>query len=295
MTEIERVSCPSVVDVVAWLIREEPIVGAVVDAFEGKGRPEFVPLGGVVVDDVQDDFETAVVEAGDHLLKFAQRVRNVGRITRIGRKKSDRVIAPIVLQPLFEKITVVNERMDGQQFHRGHAQRPDVVDDRLGAQSGVKAPQILVDRGIQLGEPFDVGFVDDRLVPRHVAPTIFAAPIEVGIDHNGPGHERSAVALIHGQIPAFTPEPIAENRWVPHKLAGMGARVRVKQELVRIKSVTCLGLVRTVRPEAIKRPRADLGYMTVEDFVGVLREFEPLDLSGADAVEDANLDPGCVG
>jgi hypothetical protein len=50
-----------------------------------------------------------------------------------------------------------------------------------------------------------------------------------------------------------------------------------------------------VRTEAIKRPRADLGYMTVEDFVGVLREFGPFDLSGAVAVEDANLDPGRVG
>ena len=148
MAEIERVAGPSVVDVVTRLIREKPIVGAVIEAFEGKGRPEFIPLGGVVVDDVQDDFETAVVEARDHLLEFAQRVRNVGRITRIGRKKSDRVIAPIVLQPLLEKMTVVNERMDGQQFHRGHPQRPDVVDDWLRTKSGVKAPQILVDRGI---------------------------------------------------------------------------------------------------------------------------------------------------
>src|SRR5208337_464769 len=38
MAEVQRVSCARVVDVVARLVGKEPIIGAVVDALEGKGR-----------------------------------------------------------------------------------------------------------------------------------------------------------------------------------------------------------------------------------------------------------------
>ena len=145
MAEVERVAGAGVVDVEARLVRHEPIVGLVVDAFEGKRRTALVALGGMVVDDVQDHFEPAVVEARDHLLEFAQRVRHVGSVARIGRKKADRVIAPIVLEPLLEQMAVVDEGVDRHQFDGRDAKRPDVVDDGLRAEPGVKAPQLLVD------------------------------------------------------------------------------------------------------------------------------------------------------
>ena len=205
MAEVERVPGSGVVDVVARLIREEPIVGAVVDAFEGQGRPELVSLGGVVVDDVEDHFETGVVQASDHLLEFAQRVRHVRRIAGIGGKKTDRIVAPVVFQTLVEQIAVVDEGVDGQQFDRRHAQRSDVVDDRLGAESGIEAPELLVDLGVQLGEPLDVGFIDDGVVPRHIAPAVFAPPVEIGIDDDGLWNERGAVPLIHGEVVCSAP------------------------------------------------------------------------------------------
>ena len=86
-----------------------------------------------------------------------------------------------------------------------------------------------------------------------------------------------------------------ENGGVPHKLAGMGAGIGVKQELVRIESMSRLRLVRAVRAEDIERSGADVGPMAVEDFIGVFREFEPLDLAAALAIEGADFDPHRVG
>ncbi len=72
MAEVQRVSGSRVVDVVARLIGKKPVIGAIVDALERKGRTELIALGGVVVDHVEDHLEPAVMQAGDHLLELAQ-------------------------------------------------------------------------------------------------------------------------------------------------------------------------------------------------------------------------------
>ena len=65
----------------------KPIVGLIVDSFEGERRPALVALGGVIVDDVEDHLEFAIVEPRDHLFEFAQRVGHVRCVTGIGAKK----------------------------------------------------------------------------------------------------------------------------------------------------------------------------------------------------------------
>ncbi len=54
---------PVVVEVVRGIVVDEPVVGGVVDAPEREGRPELVALGGVVVDDVQDDLDAGACRA----------------------------------------------------------------------------------------------------------------------------------------------------------------------------------------------------------------------------------------
>jgi hypothetical protein len=50
----------------------------------------------VIVDDVQDYFETGAVKLRNHLLEFTKAVDDVGRAARIGREEADGVIAPVV-------------------------------------------------------------------------------------------------------------------------------------------------------------------------------------------------------
>ena len=71
VAKIEGVPGARVVDVEARLIRHQPVIRLVVDAFEGKRRTALVALRRVIVDDVEDHFEPAVVETRDHLLEFA--------------------------------------------------------------------------------------------------------------------------------------------------------------------------------------------------------------------------------
>ena len=52
--------------VVAGVLVDEPVVGGVVDALEAQRGAELVALGGVVVDDVQDDFQPGAVQGVHH-------------------------------------------------------------------------------------------------------------------------------------------------------------------------------------------------------------------------------------
>ena len=70
MREIDRVSGAGVVDVVAALLRQQPVVAGIVDPFEGKRRAQLIALGGMVVDDVQNDLETMGMKLIDHGLEF---------------------------------------------------------------------------------------------------------------------------------------------------------------------------------------------------------------------------------
>ena len=146
-------------------------------------------------------------------------------------------------------MAVVNERMNRHEFDRRHAKRSDVVHDRLGAEAGIEASEVLVDLGVQFGEAFDVGLVDDGVVPRNAAQAIFAPPVEIGIDDDGLRHERSAVELIEGQIVPFGAEPIPEDGGVRHELAGVRTCVRVEQELVGVEAMANLGLVDPMHAE----------------------------------------------
>jgi hypothetical protein len=97
----------------------------------------------VVVNHVEDNLESCRMKPRNHLLEFAQAVRDVGRITRIGREKSDRVVTPVVSQAFFLEVAVVDEGMDRKQLNGGHPDRLDVIDDGFDAQSRICATQVL--------------------------------------------------------------------------------------------------------------------------------------------------------
>ena len=54
---VERVAGAREVHVEARVVGHQPVVAAVVEPAEGEHRPEVVPLGGVVVDDVEDHLD----------------------------------------------------------------------------------------------------------------------------------------------------------------------------------------------------------------------------------------------
>ena len=146
--QIQRVAGAGVVDVIALLVRHQPVVGRVVDALEGQGRAELVAFGGVVEDDVDDHFEARIVEARDHLLEFLQRLGRVGGIARIRREEADRVIAPVIRQASFQQKLSLMKVCTGSSSTRRDAERLDVADHVLGREPAIGAALLLGNVGV---------------------------------------------------------------------------------------------------------------------------------------------------
>ena len=128
MAHVDGVAGAGIVDVVARIVGQEPVVGGVVDASERQRRAEMIALGGVVVDHVQDHLDAGVVEPLDHGLELADRAAR--QIAGLGREEADGVVAPVVGEALREQAAVLDEGMDRQQLDRGDAELDQVVDDR---------------------------------------------------------------------------------------------------------------------------------------------------------------------
>ena len=68
VAEVEGVAGAGIVDVVAALVGHQAVVRGVVDAAHAQGRTQLVAFRGVVVDHVEDQLQSGVVEVRDHLL-----------------------------------------------------------------------------------------------------------------------------------------------------------------------------------------------------------------------------------
>ena len=69
-----------------------------------------IALGGMIVDDVEDDLDAGIVQARDGRTKFVKRPLQC--VARRGRKKAERVIPPIVAQSALDQVSIVDEGMD---------------------------------------------------------------------------------------------------------------------------------------------------------------------------------------
>src|SRR5438309_1385625 len=102
MADIQGIAGACVIDVILLLIREKTVIAGVIDPLKRQSRTKLIPFGRMVVDDVEYDLQSCVVEAGNHFFKFAEAVGYVGGISGVGSEKANGVIPPVVRQPLLE-------------------------------------------------------------------------------------------------------------------------------------------------------------------------------------------------
>ena len=96
---VQRVACSRVVGVGLSGVTGSQVVGAVVDSLEAIGRGASATLGGVVVDDVENDLEAGVVQGVDHVAKLPRRSpwrRGLLGIRAMGRKEPHGHVTPEV-------------------------------------------------------------------------------------------------------------------------------------------------------------------------------------------------------
>ena len=119
MREVECIPAAREVVVVAGLVREKPIIRGVVDAAETQSRTEVIAFGGMVVDNVEDDFDAGVMQSRHGRSKCIE--RSIRGVTRIGREKAQRIVAPIVAEAALNQMSIIDKSVDRQQFKCGDA------------------------------------------------------------------------------------------------------------------------------------------------------------------------------
>ena len=198
--------------------------------------PPMALLGGVVVDDVEDDLESGFVQELHHALELAQdRLRSLAAIglRGVGAVRGEEVqgvVAPVVGEPVLQQARLGREGVDREQLDARHAQREEVLDHRRMRQTGVRAVESRRHIGMPLRHALEVALVDHGPVHRH--PGLGdPAPIESAVDDDRP--------------------PVLES--ARHQSLG----VRLDQERARVEQVA--GTVRAVDADRVARAHAQEG------------------------------------
>ena len=88
----------------------------------------------MVVNHVEDDLDSGGMQMPHHLAEFCDCAARAARgVTRIGRKVSERVVAPVVSPAAPDEKMLVDMIMHREQLDRGDAQLAEVPD---GGQRG---------------------------------------------------------------------------------------------------------------------------------------------------------------
>src|SRR5262245_49602290 len=94
----------------------------------------------------------------------------------------------------------------------------------------------------KLRQAFDVGFIDDRVLPGNRRSAFFT-PGERFVDNHALGHAARVVAPVERQIGARTASPVTEMRVTPDEPPYQLFRIRIDEELVRIEAQPTFGLI----------------------------------------------------
>ena len=191
MPHVEAVAGARVVHVIGAVVWHEPVVGRIVETAEAQRRSALVAFRGVVVDDVEDHFETGAMQRLDHLAELHDDVARgrVARVFGVRREVADRVVTPVVAQAAIEQKPVMDEVMDRHQLDGRHAEILQRRDRRRMREAGIGAANLGRQLRVPLGEALDVDLVEDRLVQR-VPRRRVAVPIEAPIGDDAARHER---------------------------------------------------------------------------------------------------------
>src|SRR4051812_48734948 len=105
MTDVEAVARARVVHVEARVVGKEAIVSGVVEAFKAEHRAELIAFRGMVVDNVEDDFDALAMQRANHGFEFCDLTACVSRrrVARFWTEEAKRVVSPVVSQAFVDQ------------------------------------------------------------------------------------------------------------------------------------------------------------------------------------------------
>jgi hypothetical protein len=155
-------------------------------------------------------------------------------------------------------------------------------------ETGKTTPQRFRNGRVLFGITPDVSLIDDRPVPRNRVPPRLTSPVEIVINDDTFWNERGAIPFIKSEV-ILGLKFVPENRWIPLHAADVGMGVRIQYELIGIKSMPGVRLIRSVNAVSVYGFGPDVGNVTVPDLIRVFRKFNPAQLSLPMLVEKAQL------
>src|SRR5947208_5116981 len=116
MQQIKRVTSAGEIQIETRIIRLQPVVREIVDPAEAQRGAKMISLGSMIVNYIEDHFDTRRVEIVYHRFElddlFAE--LSAARVLRVRRKKSDCVVPPIIRQTAIDQNFIVNVRVHRQ-------------------------------------------------------------------------------------------------------------------------------------------------------------------------------------
>ena len=167
-THVERIAAATGVDVLR--LRIECIPARVVQSTPRQGGSRGITFGGVVVDNIQDDFDAVPMQGVHHLAELrthagvivARAARSIGGVPRVRHKECQGVVTPMVGQALFKQMPLVHMQLHGQQTQCGQPQVLVVPEHGRACQASVGATLRRGNLWVQGREGLDVGLVQNR-------------------------------------------------------------------------------------------------------------------------------------
>ena len=193
MDHVEAVPAAGEVDVAAPVRWIESIVRRVVDAAQRQRGAQLSALGRVVVDHVEDHLDADAVEPLHHGAELRHLAAGCRGVVRMRREEGDRVVPPVVREAALHQLGLGDEVVHRHQLDGGHAQREQVLEHGVHAETEVRSTQRLRHPGMELREPPQMALVDHRATPRRARRPV-VAPAEGGFDDDALRHGSGAVA-----------------------------------------------------------------------------------------------------
>src|SRR4051812_6147941 len=147
MVRVERIPRAAVVGIMA-AIRLQDVVGGIIDAAETEGRAAMVAFGGVIEDDVEDDFDPGTMERFDHVPKLVNGAEGVAAraIGEVRREEGDGCVTPVIHPPRRAVLGVELEYRE--EFDRGDAEVLKI--GYLRRNTGVSAANVFGKTGVRV-------------------------------------------------------------------------------------------------------------------------------------------------
>ena len=125
MVAVHRISTTGKIAIAASSIVEH-VIDMIFKPFKTQDRPQLVAFTSMVKDNIENHLNPSFMQRANHFFKFDNLSSRLiaGSITTVGRKESQRIVAPIIGMVVAPPKLVMNGKfMHRHQFDGGHTER----------------------------------------------------------------------------------------------------------------------------------------------------------------------------